>query len=85
MPAINAFTLRTPEETQAFYKSLRNSRGHDDAADQLDEDQVLSESAENELMYKVYDVEEGKYIDIRDLEREIKVLDSTTYLDRRHA
>ena len=36
-------------------------------------------------MYQVYDTEEGKYIDIRDMEREICVVDSTTYFDKRHA
>lgn len=44
-----------------------------------------TESMENEMMYQVYDTEEGKYLDIRDLEKEICVVDSTTFFDKRHA
>jgi hypothetical protein len=36
-------------------------------------------------MYKVYDTDEGKFIDIRDIEKEIRVVDSTTYFDMRHS
>jgi hypothetical protein len=36
-------------------------------------------------MYKIFDTEEGKYIDIRDLEKEIYVTDSITFFDKRQA
>ena len=38
-----------------------------------------------EEMYLVFDIEDQKYIDIRDLEKELCVIDSTTYFDKRHA
>ena len=36
-------------------------------------------------MYKVFDTEEGKYMDIRELEKDIYVTDSVTYFDKRQA
>jgi len=35
-------------------------------------------------MYMVYDTEEGRLIDIRELEKEFFAIDSTAYLDKRH-
>jgi hypothetical protein len=45
-------------------------------------DEIDSISAE-EMAYMVFDTEEGKYIDIRDLEKDIYVTDSVTYFDKR--
>ena len=36
-----------------------------------------------DMAYMVFDTEEGKYIDIRDLEKDIYVTDSVTYFDKR--
>lgn len=36
-------------------------------------------------MYQVFDTEEGRYVDVRELEKDICVVDSTTYFDKRHA
>jgi len=36
-------------------------------------------------MYKVFDTEEGRYMDIRELEKDIYVTDSDTYFDKRQA
>ena len=47
-------------------------------------DEIDSISAE-EMAYMVFDTEEGKYIDIRDLEKDIYVTDSVTYFDKRQA
>jgi hypothetical protein len=37
------------------------------------------------MAYQVYDTDEGKYIDIREIERDIYVTDSVTYFDKRQA
>ena len=39
--------------------------------------------SEEEMAYMVFDSEEGKYIDIRELEKDIYVTDSVTYFDKR--
>ena len=36
-------------------------------------------------MYKVYDTEEGRYMDVRELEKDIYVTDAVTYFDKRQA
>jgi hypothetical protein len=53
-------------------------------------DKIISEeqeSAENsdDMIYQVYDTEEQKYIDIRDIEKDIYVTDSVSYFDKRQA
>ena len=45
-------------------------------------DEVDSISAED-MAYMVFDTEEGKYIDIREFEKDIYVTDSVTYFDKR--
>jgi hypothetical protein len=36
-------------------------------------------------MYKVFDTDEGRFMDIRELEKDIYVTDSVTYFDKRQA
>jgi hypothetical protein len=43
------------------------------------------EDVVSEEMYQVFDIEEGKYMDIRDLEKDIYVTDSVSYFDKRQA
>ena len=38
-----------------------------------------------EMLYKVYDCEENKFIDVRDLDKDLCVIDSTTFFDRKHS
>ena len=48
-------------------------------------EEEMSPTMENEQLYQIFDTEEQKYMDIRDLEKDICVVDSTTYFDKRHA
>ena len=49
-----------------------------------EEDSIDTMSVE-QMAYQVYDTDEGKYIDIREIERDIYVTDSVTYFDKRQA
>lgn len=45
----------------------------------------VSAQDSSENLYKVYDLNEERYIDIREMERDLCVIDSTTFFDRRLA
>jgi hypothetical protein len=49
------------------------------------EDVDKPESFIQEDMYKVYDTEECRYMDVRELEKDIYVTDAVTYFDKRQA
>lgn len=49
------------------------------------EEQTEEESVRSDEMYKIYDCEDGNYVDIRELEKDLYVTDSTTYFDKRQA
>jgi hypothetical protein len=53
-------------------------------------DKIISEDQESaanseDMIYQVFDTEEQKYIDIRDIEKDIYVTDSVSYFDKRQA
>ena len=78
--------LEIDDDMTAFYKNLRcqknftqieeESPGHDESGQ--------TDCVDTEQMYLVFDTEEGRLIDVRDLEQEFFAIDSTTYLDKRH-
>jgi hypothetical protein len=49
------------------------------------EDVDKAESFILEDMYKVYDTDECRYMDVRELEKDIYVTDAVTYFDKRQA
>ena len=76
-----------PSEQQqmAFLQQLRLNKNFKNNYDEEEEEpRHRVDSATTEQLYKVYDTEEGKYIDVRDLEKDICVLDSTTYINKRN-
>jgi hypothetical protein len=68
---------------------LRLSRGHDNVIREesatADEERERTESLDEQMMFMVFDKEDGTYMDIREIEKEICVVDSTTFFDKRTA
>ncbi len=60
------------QDTAAFYNYIRQNKiSNEDEKSPFE----VADSVSQEEMYKVYDTEEGRYMDIRDLEKDIYVTD----------